>query len=207
MAFLPENIHEKYIELKEPIRNRLEHFKNTPEKGYFYELCYCICTPQTKAASALIVQSKLEDIDFFNQDINPVNILREPAHYIRFHNEKSKRLVDAKNLFPDIIKIIHSEIGNIEKRDWLARNFKGIGMKESSHFLRNIGFTGLTILDRHIFKHLKLCEVIEDIPKSINFNKYKQIEHLFLQFSEEIGIPIDELDLLFWSYETGSILK
>jgi N-glycosylase/DNA lyase len=207
MPRLPKELREKYIELKAPIRQRLEEFKAVPEEKYFYELCYCVCTPQSKAQNALTVQKKLEKKDFFHRDFNPTDILRNPEHYIRFHNQKAERLQNAKKLFPDISKVIKSDITAHEKRDWLAENFKGFGMKESSHFLRNIGFEGLAILDRHILSHLVLCGVIPEMPKSINAKRYRQIEKLCIEFSQSISIPVDELDLLFWSSVTGVILK
>ncbi len=207
MAFLPNMLYSKYQLLKEPIKKRLADFAAVAEDEYFYELCYCICTPQSKAKSAAVVQKKLKELDFLNNNLNPVDILRDPDNYIRFHNEKAERLMSAKELFPQISDVLHSEISIFEIRDWIIDNFKGMGMKESSHFLRNIGKKGLAILDRHVLKHLLLCEVILEPPRSLNKKKYKDIEFLFTVFSEEISISIDELDLLFWSYETGEILK
>jgi N-glycosylase/DNA lyase len=83
----------------------------------------------------------------------------------------------------------------------------GLGLKESSHFLRNIGIQGLVILDRHILKHLKSLKIISRIPESLTPKRYFAIEKKWLKYSKEVGIPVDELDLLFWSMETGEILK
>ena len=92
-------------------------------------------------------------------------------------------------------------------REYLVENIKGIGYKEASHFLRNIGHRNLAILDRHILKNLKDLKVINDIPKSLSKNKYFEIEKKFSNFSKEINIPMDELDLLFWSIETGEVFR
>ena len=53
-----------------------------------------------------------------------------------------------------------------ERRDWLAQDprIKGLGYKEASHFLRNIGFKGYGILDKHIVRSLFELGVI-DSPK------------------------------------------
>jgi len=81
-------------------------------------------------------------------------------------------------------------------------------MKEASHFLRNIGLgKDLAILDRHILKNLKEYGVINEIPKSITKKVYIAIEDKMREFSKRINIPMDELDLLFWSKETGIIFK
>ena len=92
-------------------------------------------------------------------------------------------------------------------RDWLLANVRGLGWKEASHFLRNIGYRNLAILDRHILRNLKRHGVIRAIPASLTPKRYRAIEQSFLKFGNAIGIPMDELDLLFWSRETGEIRK
>jgi N-glycosylase/DNA lyase len=93
-------------------------------------------------------------------------------------------------------------------RDWLVENIKGIGYKEASHFLRNIGFgENLAILDVHILRNLKKVGVIKELPKSITKKRYLNIENKFKKFSDRIKIPMAHLDLLFWSLETGKIFK
>jgi N-glycosylase/DNA lyase len=101
------------------------------------------------------------------------------------------------------------DIQNILKtRTWLVENVKGIGYKEASHFLRNIGFgKDLAILDIHILKNLKKYGVTKDIPKTLTKIKYFEIENKLKIFSEKIRIPMSHLDLLFWSLETGKIFK
>jgi N-glycosylase/DNA lyase len=86
-------------------------------------------------------------------------------------------------------------------------NVKGMGWKEASHFLRNIGYRDLAILDRHILRNLKLHGVIRSYPASLTPKRYLAIEKAFERFASAVGIPMDELDLLFWSRETGTILK
>jgi N-glycosylase/DNA lyase len=62
-------------------------------------------------------------------------------------------------------------------------------------------------LDRHILKHLKALKVIGRIPKSLTPKRYFAIESRWLKYSKDVGIPMDELDLLFWSIATGEIRK
>lgn len=88
------------------------------------------------------------------------------------------------------------------------KNVKGMGYKEASHFLRNIGFADdLAILDRHILKNLKIFGIIEEIPKSLSKKKYLEIEEKMRNLANEVNIPLSHLDLLFWSKETGEIFK
>ena len=95
-----------------------------------------------------------------------------------------------------------------DKRDWLVSNVDGIGYKEASHFLRNIGFTDeITILDRHILKNLSLYGVIEEVPGSLSKKRYLDIEKSMIRFSEMLNIPVSHLDFILWFKETGDVFK
>ena len=93
-------------------------------------------------------------------------------------------------------------------REWLVENVKGLGYKEASHFLRNIGLgEDLAILDRHILKNLVLLGVIAKVPGSPTKRIYLEIEKEMAAFSEKAGIPMRELDLLLWYKEAGEVFK
>jgi N-glycosylase/DNA lyase len=203
----PSYLVKKYKELKPAILKRIDEYSAVPEEEYFYELCFCICTPQSKAVNAYQVQKKLIEMDFYNKPFDPTELLRHPAHYIRFHNQKASRLFAARIRYKETRQMLKTDMPDIKKRAWLVRNIDGFGMKEASHFLRNIGYRNLAILDRHILKHLMMCNIFEEIPKIGSIKKYLEIEALFKKLSREVDIPLDELDLLFWSYETGEIFK
>lgn len=205
--YLPDYLVSKYEELKDRIRQRLREFEMVPAKDYFYEMCYCICTPQSKAKNAFIVVEKLQAGDFMNKLFDPVSILREPEHYIRFHNQKSKRLVEMAGIFPDVMTILNSGADKYQKRIEIHKTVKGFGFKETSHFMRNIGYKGFGILDRHILRHMVECGVYDKTPRVSSVNQYLEVETAFEKLAKSTGIPLDELDILFWSYETGEILK
>ena len=97
----------------------------------------------------------------------------------------------------------------IERRDWLAKDprVKGLGYKEASHFLRNIGFKGYGILDKHIVRSLHELQVIDSPKPPTSRGKYLEAEEKMRRFAIRAGINFDELDLLLWSMKTGEILK
>ena len=202
----PENHRTLYNKQRKAIRERLQDFSNVPQEEYFYELCYTLCTPQSKAKNAIQVVELLKQRNFQNEPFNPSDILRQPEHYIRFHNQKGISLLQAQTNYHLIEKEILSLSSAHQKREWLVRNVRGMGMKEAAHFLRNIGIFGTAILDRHILKHLTACGVIE-LPSSLTKAQYLDIESRWQRFATWAKIPIDEMDLLFWSIETGEILK
>jgi len=98
---------------------------------------------------------------------------------------------------------------DLARRDWLVKEkrIKGLGYKEASHYLRNIGLKGYAILDKHILRSLAELGIIDD-PKPPNTRtRYLTIEQKLKQLAEMMGIDFDELDLVLWSMKTGEILK
>ena len=192
---------ENYRNKKGEILKRLKEFEGN--KDYFYELCFCILTPQSSAKKAWSCILKLKEMDFQNKSINPEKYING----VRFHVNKSKYLLELKKNYQNILKEIRKSQYPKQLREFLVKNVKGLGYKEASHFLRNIGHKEVSILDRHILKNLKKQKVIKEIPKSMTPKKYCEIEDKFINFSKKVNIPIDHLDLLFWSQETGEIFK
>lgn len=207
-----KEIHEQ----KRPaIESRLQDFRDVyaqSDEDIFAELCFCLLTPQTKAKSAAKVIDKLKEKNLLlNGSPEEIKLWMAP---IRFNNNKSQYIVEARKLFTDeegkiIVKGKLEEHGSpIAMRSWLVQNVKGYGLKEASHFLRNIGFgDDIAILDRHILKHLVKNNVIPEIPKSLTDKKYLEIEEKMKIFARENGIPMAHLDLIWWSEETGEIFK
>ena len=196
-----------YRKNKLKIKDRLNDFSKVPEKEYFYELCFCLCTPQSKARKCDIAVSLLKEKGFLDKNVNPLKILHRN---VRFHINKSRYLLELKRKFPSIdekIKQNRNKKAAKELREWLVKNVKGLGYKEASHFLRNIGFRNLAILDRHILKNMIRYGAIKDLSKTLTKKEYLRLEGEFGRFSEKIGIDMDELDLVFWSMETGEIFK
>jgi len=205
---LPEPWCSTYEERRIAIRRRLQDFANIPASHYFYELAFCILTPQSSAANAEATIAELERDKFLERGFDPMPYLRDPKHYIRFHNTKAKRLLAIRDGFAGLLpSLINKKLSQEAKREIVLEQVSGLGMKETSHFLRNIGVRGLAILDRHILRHLHRLEVIDTIPTSLTTNRYLDIESRWKEFSKQIGISLDELDLLFWSMETGEIRK
>ncbi|PIN86315.1 DNA lyase [Candidatus Woesearchaeota archaeon CG10_big_fil_rev_8_21_14_0_10_44_13] len=197
-----------YWKNKPEIKGRLADFSKVPEKDWFYELCFCLCTPQSKARRCDISVSILKDKDFLHNDFNPSRYL---IGNVRFHNNKAKYLVELKGKINMVLEKVKEakkkKADPKELREFLVRNVKGISYKEASHFLRNIGFRGLAILDRHILKNMLRHGAVHKLPKTLSRKEYLGLEKELEAFCEEHRINIDELDLVFWSMETGEVFK
>ena len=209
-----KEIIDTYHQIIKNILNRIIEFKSVwneaDEKRLFQELAFCLLTPQSKAENAWKTIIKLtENNKLFEANTNSIS---NDLNLVRFKNNKASYLVEAREMFFNNSKGIRETLSEFtsvfEKRKWLNNNIKGYGLKESSHFLRNIGFVeDIAILDRHILKNLKKFNIISEIPKSIPEKKYFQIESQMKKFSNEIKIPLGHLDFIFWYSETNTIFK
>lgn len=191
---------EEHNKKKAIINARLGEFKNN--KDLFYEMCFCILTPQSNAKKCYEAITILKKNNFIKKDFDVKPILRTRT---RFYKNKSMYINLAKTNFNEIKKNLNGD--GFKTREYLVKHVKGLGYKESAHYLRNIGYRNLAILDRHILKNLHKYNVINEIPKTLTKNKYIEIENKFGKFSKNIKIPMDELDLLFWSMQTGEVFR
>ncbi len=204
-----------YAERRMDIQKRLDEFKHVLSKGsqedVFAELCFCILTPQSEARSCWNAILKLREKKLLLTG-TPEQI-GEHLHEVRFFENKARYIVLARNQFTrgnglQLKEQVESFYNPFERREWFVENVKGLGYKEAGHFLRNIGLgEEFAILDRHILRNLKHVGIVEEVPTSLTKKKYLDIEERLRRFSSEIGIPMGELDLLFWSKETGWIFK
>ena len=214
-----KNSHDKilkkiYAEIQTDIKERLHSFseiwKNATDEELFHELVFCLFTPQSKAKSCW---QAVEFLIKSNLILNgSEKEIAQNIRGVRFRNNKARYLVLARTRFIDSNESIRQSLekhqSDEEKRLWLLQNIKGLGMKEASHFLRNIGFfEKLTILDRHILKNLNKSDVISEIPKTISYKKYIDIETKMQNYSQKLQIPLPYLDIVMWFKETQEIFK
>jgi N-glycosylase/DNA lyase len=228
------NLKKEYFLKKNKINNRLNEFDKFYNKPYswfyennemelrqvnkndnqriFEELCFCIFTANTSAEMGLKavdavrnllingsqeeMTKHLEGVYRFNA-VRPSYIIHTREYLKNNFNFKIKNRIEALKENP------------IELRNFFAFNkgIKGLGYKEASHFLRNIGFKGYAILDKHILNSLLEFNIIDKIKTPLTSKVYYEIEEKMKLFSNEIEIPMDDLDLLLWSRRTGRILK
>jgi len=93
-----------------------------------------------------------------------------------------------------------------EVRDWLVGNVRGLGLKEASHFLRNVGFFDVAIIDFHIIDLLVGKGLIKR-PRSLSRRRYLEVEGVLRKIADKAKMSLGELDLYLWYLETGKVLK
>jgi len=195
--------------IEEKVSARVSEFERLNSLGnnhWFGELCFCILTANSSAELGIRLQDRIGDgfLTYTKERIEKE--LREAGH--RFWRKRAEFIVNARRYrnIKDIISKIIEVRDVFHAREWLVRNIKGVGYKEASHFLRNVGYFDVAILDRHIISVMAehgLCSA----PKTLTRRRYLEIERLFSQVAELLETKPGILDLYVWYLKTGKVLK
>lgn len=203
----------------------IDGVNNENREDIFYMMLFCLCVPQSKAIKADEAIEILRDLDYYNTDLSKQQVLEALQGRVRFQSIKTQRLIEARCLLkndanfwahlkthysdytsePDELrrKVILKKV-----RRYLISKINGFGMKLASHFLRNVGMSGLAILDVHVLDGLKKRGILPDEKiTNLNYDRYAEIEQFLLNYAQTVGITVDELDFLLWSQKTGYVFK
>lgn len=202
---------------RKEIKKRLEEFDKIWHHGsdrrLWEELAFCIFTAGASARMGLNSVAAIRSLLMNGGPEEMTKALKDAGAH-RFPVARPRYIVTTRDYFRAdfgmaLRKKLRSYSDPFERRDWLAqdRQVKGLGYKEASHFLRNIGVKGHAILDKHVMRCLTEVGVTESAKPPATRSKYLEVEQQFLAFAKQIRINCDELDLVLWSMKTGEILK
>ncbi len=186
------------------VKKRTAEFKENGKSAdsIFSELCFCICTANNSAERGLRAQ---KEIDFCG--LSESHLRKKMREVVcRFYNCKTEYILAARFSKDEIIQKIKSARDAKELREWLVGSVKGIGYKEASHFLRNVGFDDVAIIDFHIVDLLEKHKLIEH-PKTLTKKTYLKIESILSELAKAARVTLAGLDLYLWYLETGKVLK
>lgn len=204
-----------YQDIKGRVGERKAIARNLREKGteeeFFEELVFCLLTPQSKARQAEKAIFVLKDKGLLFEG-RPEE-LADVLNIVRFKNHKSQYVVMARqtccpNGCYGLKSILESLPDDQARREWLWKNIKGMGFKEASHFLRNVGYgEDLAILDRHVLRNMLAFGLIDKEIGNLTEKLYLELEKKLRGFAEDIGIPFFDLDYVLWYKEAKDIFK
>jgi N-glycosylase/DNA lyase len=189
------------------VAKRSGEFRSIDRKdkdAVFNELCFCLMTANFNAQKSIAIQQKIGNGFMAMPQEELEKELINGGH--RFPKARSSYIIEARKHYHELTELLEQEKDERVIRDWLVKNVKGLGMKESSHFLRNIGYGNVAIIDFHIIDLLERERLIVR-PKSITPKKYLEIEQTLERIAESAELSLGELDLYLWCMETGKILK
>ena len=210
-----ERIKETHKRRRREIKERLNEFrdlwKNASNERLFEEMVYCFYTGGCSAKMGLksVEVSRPHLLAGSHEDV--MNSLVGSHRYPR---ARARYVIESRTFLEEhcglrIREVLEAFSDPLERRDWLVKEkgIKGLGYKEASHFLRNIGLPGYGILDKHVLRCLADLKIISE-PKPPNTRlKYLTIENKLRKVADQINIDFDEMDLVLWSMKTGEILK
>lgn len=203
---------EKIKELEESklnmeIENRINEFENMQRKDsicWFSELCFCILTANSSAESGIKAQKNISGKEFCTYTFENLRDRLKSIGY-RFYNKRAEYIVENQKYCDNIKNNLLSLEDSNKRRAWLVSNVKGLGYKEASHFLRNIGYRDIAIIDRHILNILYENGYITS--KKINAKKYIEYENILKEIAKKCGLDLAKLDLYLWYIKTNKVLK
>ncbi|MHC1579039.1 MAG: 8-oxoguanine DNA glycosylase, partial [Candidatus Alkanophagales archaeon] len=140
-------------------------------------------------------------------------LLKRGGH--RFYRKRAEFIAEARR-FADSIKEIILRLEaewSGASREWLVKNVRGVGYKEASHFLRNVGFTDFAIIDRHILSVLQEYGLVRlksgGGRKSVTLTRrrYLEVEGVLRDVAKAAGLTLAALDLYLWYMRTGKVVK
>ncbi|OLE53558.1 MAG: hypothetical protein AUG51_12735 [Acidobacteria bacterium 13_1_20CM_3_53_8] len=197
------------------IRARLAEFRavwdEAGDERLWEELVYCIFTAGASARMGLRSVEAVRHLLFEGSHEELTNALQGVHRYPR--SRPGYIVVTREYLREDcgmrLRERLQSFTDAVARRDWLAKEkrIKGLGYKESSHFLRNVGLRGYAILDKHILRCLAELGVIESAQPPATRSRYLETEERLRRFARDTRIDFEELDLVLWSMKTGEVLK
>jgi len=209
------------------VKRRLAEFKRLGEEGIthydfrpfldveldadiFSELCFCILTANSSASMGIKLQKEIGIEGFKTLSFEELtSIISKHGH--RFANQRAERILKAREKFPEVLQLIRNTKNGKEVRELISDacskyKIEGFGLKEASHFLRNIGFEDLAIIDRHILRYLKEKRLIPD-QRTLTRRMYLMAEEKLGEVCQELEITQAELDLYIFYIKTGKVLK
>ena len=200
---------------RDEIRRRLFEFENIWRYGsdhdIWREMVFCFFTGGCSARMGL---KSIEAVEALLATGTQAELAAALTGVHRYPNARSRYISASRDYLSELCEMrlrdkIRAFNDPLELRDWLAkdRGVKGLGYKEASHFLRNIGLKGYAILDKHVLNCLFELGVIDDPKPPSTRDRYLRAEGDLKDLAVRLEIDFDELDLVLWSVKTGEILK
>ncbi len=212
-----DRLRTEYLQRKREIRARLREFRRVwqtaSDDRLWEEMVYCIFTAGASARMGMKSVEALRPLLADGEHAEMTKALVAAGAH-RFPNARPGYVIVTRNYLRETCSLrLRDQLRGFSdpfaRRDWLAREpkIKGLGYKEASHFLRNIGFKGYGILDKHIVRCLHELGIIDSARPPTTRGRYLETEQKLRDFAAQAQFDFDELDLLLWSIKTGEILK
>jgi N-glycosylase/DNA lyase len=195
------------------------------EEELWRELCLCILSsnlPYEMAQSSTshlankgylnltwIVKTRNSQKLIANELSKPIYLPRRvdgSFRKYRFPNQRAKDIYRTASLVASkrnwLKQLLQTPDSEREVRNALVRHLSGVGLKQASHFLRNIGYSKrLAIIDSHVVSFLEGIGAVSDKNlKTITRKAYIELEGLLEKICDKHGLDLAVFDMAIWNY-------
>jgi len=178
------------------VETRWEEFENLKKNGdeeeLFAELSFCVLTANWSAQGGIKAQKTIGRGFATLPQEELAEMLVSVGH--RYPQARAEYIVSNRWIIGRLKALIEEP----DPREFLVKNVKGLGWKESSHFLRNVAFCDYAILDKHVLRVMQRYGLIDEIPKGWTKKKYLDYEERLKRVAESFGECLGKFDLYLW---------
>ena len=200
------------------IKLRVERSVNCgDERALWWELSSCVLSSQVPyfmaaaAANALDqsgllagnARNTLLEHHLYEILIQPIKVSGRTLKY-RFPSAKAAQLAKTHQHIHSTAESLSSLLEGFESADkarqWLVDFAPGLGPKQASMFLRNIGFSyELAVLDRHVLRYMELLGLLRQVRSSVHsMSGYLDTEASLRAHAEYAKCSVGILDWAIW---------
>ncbi|ONN64993.1 hypothetical protein [Herbaspirillum sp. VT-16-41] len=195
------------------------HSESFSEERLWWELSVCVLSSQVSfqvaiaAADAISESALLHDKDVpligladkLENVLSHVVRVRGKHKTYRFPNARAKQLAETRRV---VIAATDGSLGDLlarfadahSAREWLVEHACGLGPKQASMFLRNVGVSyDLAILDRHVLNYMAEIGIAKNTRGVISMlNRYLVFEAALSDHAKTLGHSVGILDWAIW---------
>ena len=181
----------------------------------WYELTACILGSQVPNWMGVAATMKLQESRLLIPTVGSSEraiacVLQTPlvspdgsARRYRFPNTKSRQIAAAQlrvvKFYGSLGALVYSASGE-ESRRRLIECVPGVGLKQASLFLRNIGVsTDFAILDVHVVRYMAIIGLARALPNSLTTDMYYVLESVLSHYAQCLGFSVGHVDRAIWA--------
>lgn len=217
-------LHDAVLSVSAAARNMPLPKKRIAEDNVLWrELVLCILSSQEKYEAAKAMCFRLESAlkswatptknTIRRRELTIHRILAEPIRYeyagvartrrIRFHRRKAEHICRTMSEFIvngttfDQLVWGHESVQNA--RADIIKHCHGIGPKQASMFLRNVGWRhNLAVLDKHVLDFMHIMGLAGSGKSISTLNEYQRLESALQHYADSYSVEMYYLDIAIW---------
>jgi len=193
------------------------YMANKTEYYYFKELVSCILGSSIRFEVAQSYLDQMEKMGFLDYEDallnidkyenNVMSVLSSPtALYRKYRYPKSKANYISRTINSlygqgiTLCSLLKANDSHFDARKAVMERAVGIGPKQASLFLRNIGHSeDIAILDKHVLNYMRIMKISKKLHVDVSGLKcYEKNEGYLISYSNKFNMKLSVLDTAIW---------